>query len=284
MVLKAIIDETNELSAQEARFASILDFVADSSDNGIFYLFKDWSIRRAMGKSTKDFEPTRPRLVYFSKHEVAANGGRWTAEDGSIGIPLHVPTSELVYSTSPAICQGALEQQGLNATTALLTLAVAGVDIVFPNVSFSRKSADEIREIRTKLEEERVNYIAAVSGIADQALGRLSSGDFKDIYSWARTEATLKILPKARHLEMQLKKLDHSLLKRASFQFWKDGVPAIGKAFVNSGKDAALRAVAEELIRVMAGTLAKRIEERKIPEAAYIFKLSADLSPIDTSC
>lgn len=75
MVLQAIIDETNELSAQEARFASILDFVGDS-DNGIFYLFKDWSIRRAMGESTKDFEPKRPRLVYFSKHEVAANGGR----------------------------------------------------------------------------------------------------------------------------------------------------------------------------------------------------------------
>ncbi|HSE19285.1 MAG TPA: hypothetical protein VLB46_19645 [Pyrinomonadaceae bacterium] len=236
MFLKAIIDETTELSAQEARFASILDFVADSCDNGIFCLFKDWSIRRAMGEPTMEFEPTRPRLVYFSKHEVAANGGRWKAEDGSLSIPLHVPTSELVYSTSRAICQGALEQQGLNATTALLTLAAAGVDIVLPNVSFSRKSADEMKEIRIKLEEERVNYIAAISEIADQAFGRLSSGDFKDIHAWARTEATLRILPKARYLQLQLKKLDHSLLERASVQFWKDGVPAIGKALVKLGE------------------------------------------------
>jgi len=278
MFLKAIIDETTELSAQNARFASILEFVADDCDNGIFYLFKDWAVRMAIGESTKDFQPNQPRLVYFSKLEVAANGGRWKTEDGEFTIPIHVPTDELVYSASRTICQGALEQQGLNATTALLTLAAAGVDIALPNVSFSRKSADEIQEIRRRLDEERVEYIAAVSEIADQAFDRLSSGDFQDIYAWARAEATLKILPKARQLQSRLKKLDRSLLQRAGFQFWKEGVPAIGKALVDSGKEAAIRAVAEELIRVVAGTLAKRIEERKIPEAAYTLKLSAELS------
>ena len=181
-----------------------------------------------------------------------------------------------MYSTSPSICRGALEQQGLNATTALLTLAAAGVDIALPNISFSRKSTDEIEEIRAKLEEERVRYIAAVSLIADQAFDRLSSGDFQDIFAWARTEATLKILPKARLLQSQLKKLDRSLLQRAGFQFWKEGLPAIGKALVDSGKEAAIRSVAEELIRVLAGTLAKRVEERRIPEAAYTLKLSAE--------
>ena len=55
-------------------------------------------------------------------------------------------------------------------------------------------------------------------------------------------------------------------------------MPAIGKALVDSGKEAAIRSVAEELIRVLAGTLAKRVEERRIPEAAYTLKLSAELS------
>ena len=58
MFLKTIIDETTELTDQEARFASILDFVADDSDNGIFYLFKDWVVRMAGGESTKGI-PTR---------------------------------------------------------------------------------------------------------------------------------------------------------------------------------------------------------------------------------
>jgi hypothetical protein len=232
----------------------------------------------AGGESTKEFRPDQPRLVYFSKQEIEANGGRWSIDEGKFTIPIHVPTNELVYSTSPSICRGALEQQGLNATTALLTLAAAGVDIALPNISFSRKSTDEIEKIRAKLEEERVRYIAAVSLIADQAFDRLSSGDFQDIFAWARTEASLKILPKARLLQSQLKKLDRSLLQRAGFQFWKEGVPAIGKALVDSGKEAAIRSVAEELIRVLAGTLAKRVEERRIPEAAYTLKLSAELS------
>ncbi|MCA1576618.1 MAG: SBBP repeat-containing protein [Acidobacteria bacterium] len=65
---------------------------------------------------------------------------------------------------------------------------------------------------------------------------------------------------------------------------WKEGIPAIGKALVSSGKDAAICAAAEEIIRIVAVTLAKRIEERKIPEAgqqfggsdAFVTKLTAD--------
>lgn len=281
MFLKAIIDETTDLSDQDVRFASILDFIADDHDNAIFYIFKDWAIRKALGEPTKDFEPNQPRLVYFSKQEYASTGGRWKNEDGTFTIPIHVPTDEFVFSRSLPVCHGVLEQQGLNATTALLTLAAAGVDIVLPNISFSRKSPDRIKEIRGRLDEERITYIAAVSEIADQAFDRLSSGDFKDIYAWARSEATLKILPKARQLQRSFKKLDRSLLERAGFQFWKDGVPAIGKALVNSGKEAAMQSAAEELIRVLATTLAKRIEERKVPEAAYTLKLSAELSNND---
>ncbi|MGH9872299.1 MAG: hypothetical protein ACRD9S_07515 [Pyrinomonadaceae bacterium] len=280
MFLKAIIDETTPLSPKEERFASILQFVADDFDRGFFYLYKDWLLRMRTGQSTKEFHPELSRLVYLSKREIAANNGPLITDEGIGAVPIHRPTDELVYSTSDATCRGALEQQGLNATTALLTLAAAGVDIALPNVSFSRASADDVAEIRRKLENKRVIYLGAVSDMADQAFGRLSSGDFRDIYDWAKNEATLKILPKARLLQSQLRKLDRSLLERAGLQLWQEGIPAIGKALVNSGKEAAIRAVAEETIRVFAGTLAKRIEERKIPQAAYTLKLSAELSKL----
>jgi hypothetical protein len=139
---------------------------------------------------------------------------------------------------------------------------------------------DEIHEIRSKLDDERITYLRAVSELADQAFDRLKSGDFRDIYDWARNEAFLKILPKARYLQSQLNKLDRSLLQRAGVEFWREGMPAIGKAIIDSGKQGAIRAVAEEAIRVLSGTLARRIEERQVPEASYAFKLSAELSKL----
>ncbi len=276
MLLKAVVDETTPLSPKDERFASILQFVADEFDRAFFYLFKDWTDRVIVGENTKDFKPEQPRLVYFSKIEIAANNG-WESEKGKV--PVHIPSNELVYSNNYVACRAALEQQGLNATTALLTLAAAGVDIALPNVSFAR-SPDDVAEIRRKLETERINYLGAVSHLADESFGRLSSGDFHDIYNWARNEATLRILPRARQLQLQLRKLDRSLLERAGTQFWQDGVPAIGKALINSGKEGAIKTIAEETIRVLAGTLAKRIEERKIPEAAYTLKLSAELEKL----
>lgn len=278
MFLKAIIDETVALSPKDARFASILEFVADDFDRVVLYLFKDWADRTLAGQATEDFHPNQPRLVYLSRKEFVANGERWETEKGRL--PVHVPTNELVYSTSSSVCRGALEQQGLNATTALLTLAAAGIDIALPNVSFSCNRVEEIHEIRSKLEDERITYLRAVSELADQAFDRLKSGDFRDIYDWARNEAFLKILPKARYLQSQLNKLDRSLLQRAGVQFWREGMPAIGKAVIDSGKQGAIRAVAEEAIRVLSGTLARRIEERQIPEASYAFKLSAELSKL----
>ena len=276
MALKAIIDETNPLSSTDARFASILEFVADDSDRAVLYLFKDWLDRTSAGDPTADFARNQPRIVYLSKKEFVANGERWETDEGRC--TAHIPNDELVFSPSAAVCRGALEQQGLNATTALLTLAAAGIDIALPNVSFSRHSADDVQKIRGKLEGERITYLGAISELADQAFDRLVSGDFRDIYDWARNEAVLKILPRARYLQSQLNRLDRPLLQRAGVQFWREGVPAIGKAVIDSGKQGAIKAIAEEVIRVLAVTLAKRIEERQIPEASYAFKLSAALN------
>ena len=165
VLLKAIIDETLPLSEESQRFASILQFVADECDSGIFYLFKDWTVRAAVGESTLDFHPERPRIVYLSKNDYAIDKS-WEKQDGRLSV--HIPKDELVFSTSGTVCKGALEQQGLNATTALLTLAAAGVDIALPSF-FLRRSDDEIKSIREKLEEDRVVYLGAISQLAIEA-------------------------------------------------------------------------------------------------------------------
>ena len=156
----------------------VFKFVADDCDIGVFYLFKDWVDIVLDGASTEDYKRNQPRLCYLSKNE------HFITEDGG-NSPVYIPTNELIYSSSINVRRGALEQQGLNATTALLTLAAAGVDIALPNISFSC-SAEEIQEIRCKPEEERVTYLRAIAEMADQSFSRLKSGDFRDIYKWQR--------------------------------------------------------------------------------------------------
>ncbi len=73
MFSKAIIDKTTDLSPQEARFASILDFVAEECVDGIFYLYKDWVKRHINGLSTESYFKERPRIVYMVREEYEAN-------------------------------------------------------------------------------------------------------------------------------------------------------------------------------------------------------------------
>jgi len=275
MILNAIIDETVNLTGHEARLASILEFVADETTRGIFYLFKDWTFRLILEQPTTTYKPEQPRLVYLSKDEWEANDNKLETPDGPL--PIHIPSSELILSNSPVIRRAALEQQGLNATTALLILAAAGIDIALPNASFNRESREEIESIKIKLGEERRQYLEAISSLADQSFERLSSGDLKDVYIWARNESVLKILPKAQLLHSKLEKLDRPLLERAGVLFWREGVPAIGKALFEKGGRAAIKSLAEEIIRSLASTLSKSIEERRIPEACYALKLSKEL-------
>ncbi len=273
MFSKAIIDMTTDLSPQEARFASILDFVADECVDGAFYLYKDWVTRQVNGLPTQSYFKERPRIVYIVMEEY-----KKSKELKKERHPVYVPNNEFICSTSSIICKGALEQQGLNATTAILTLAVAGIDIVLPNVSFDRKSKEEIFLIRDKLSEERISYLQVVTELADKSFDRLRSRDFQDIYRWAVNEATFKIQPKAELLQLRLKKLNRKLLERARTQFWKDGIPAISKALVDSGTKAAVKEVADQTIRILATTLSESIEARRLPEAAYSLRLSKFLN------
>jgi len=274
MGLKVVIDETDELSGIEARLASILEFVADDAERGVIYALTEWT-KYAFVSDSEKYKPHLARIVYLSRREYLENGSQWETPNGKL--PLHIPTNELVYSNNEFVRKGALEQQGLNATTALLLLAACGVEIALPNVSFNRESQEEIARIRDQLHEERLQYIEAISQLSDQSFDRIKSGDFNDIYLWARNESVLKILPKARYLQNKLTKLDKPLLERAGVMFWKEGIPTIGKALCDDGGKTALKVLAEEALKTLATTLSKSIEERRIPEASYILKLSREL-------
>ncbi len=269
----AVIDETKPLTESEARIASCVEFVADKTIEAIFYIMTDWATRDLLGQPTASFRPKQARVIYFSKAELMWKDGHLDHEK----VKVYAPYKEVVVSNSPTIRKGVLEQQGLNATTAILILAAAGIEVILPNVSLNRNAKPEIHEIKEKLAEERNNYLVAVTKMADESFSRLKSGDLKDIYDWAKTEATLKIQPKARLLQNNLKKLNSPLLHRAGVSFWQDSVPAIGQALVNDGAKGATKTAAIELIKLLSTTLAKRIEERQIPEAAYSFKLSKEL-------
>ncbi len=108
MILNAVIDETKDLTEQEARLASIMEFVADNVTRGIFYIFGDWSYKLILNQPTQTYKPEQPRLVYLSIDEYEANDNKLETPDGLL--PIHIPSNELILSNSPFVRKGALEQ------------------------------------------------------------------------------------------------------------------------------------------------------------------------------
>ena len=275
MFATTVIDETKALTHKQSKIVSCVEFVADHTIQGIFYVMSDWADRDFLNQPTVSFKPELARILYFSKQELASNKGVCDPKK----VKVHAPDCEVVVSFDRLTRRGVLEQQGLNATTAVLVLAAAGIEVALPNIILDRRAEGEIALIRNKLSEERSAYLIAVSKLADEGLSRLKSGDFIDIYEWAKNEATLKIQPKARLLQNNLTKLNRSLLQRAGATFWSEGIPAIGQALTNEGSKGVVKVAAEQMIKILSTNLAMRIEERRIPEANYAFKLSKELLP-----
>jgi len=310
MLELAILDINDKTTDQEKRFFSCIEFVANQTAIGTFYFDQKWThetllpealienmeeIRNELIKTglqseiadkltyevCKSMNAKKPNpnssenpLLYATKKEIAGKKRINSVEES---YNLYIPERELITSFSPLIKRASAKQQGLNATTAMLVLAAAGIEICLPNTSYDRKAEDEIFLIKEKLEEERQEYLESIAMMADESLHRIKSNDLKDIYDWAQNEAALKIKPKAQLLERKLKKLDKSLIKRAGISFWKEGVPVIGKELVSNGGGAAIKVLAEEVIKTLSTNLARSIEERKIPEATYVYKLSKSL-------
>lgn len=192
----------------------------------------------------------------------------------SDNLPIIKPTNEFILSNKKIINKAALEDQGLNPTTAILCLAATGLNLILPNVSFDLIAQEEIEKIKSTLIEERIEYLIAITKIADETHERLKSGNIKDILSWAQNETHYKIIPKARLLESNTRKISKSELKKSGFAFWKEKTPIIGKAYFEKGALGASKVAAEEILKTILPIMLKNRENRNLPEVAYALRIS----------
>jgi hypothetical protein len=190
-----------------------------------------------------------------------------------IGGAVYSP-GQTIFSPQGWVRDFAMSKSGLVASTAILALAAAGIDLIVPNVQIARLKQEELSRIREKLDEERQDYLQAISKLADEGFSRLSSQVYGDTISWARNESVFKLLPAAEKLKQSLFKLDQPLVKRVGARFLTDGVPAIGQALVERGIRGASAATAEEILKAFSSSWAKKIEERKLPQVSYCIKVS----------
>jgi hypothetical protein len=214
-----------------------------------------------------------PALVYLVE-------GSWDKpadpETGTMS-GLVVPKREFVLSTSEVVHKAHLRDSGLNAQTAILCLAAIGLEIMLPNVSFNLIADEEIERIKEELKEERHGYLEVISNLAQQAYERLKDGEYKDVVRWAESEATFKLAPKARIIEEATSSLAARQLRRAGYSFWKDGVPAIGSAYVTGGILPAGIAASQAALKTLVDTINTSRSERLLPEVAYAMKISKAL-------
>ncbi|MCD9148487.1 hypothetical protein [Pseudophaeobacter flagellatus] len=295
MFYKAALDINEKNGPPNKRFISCVRFVADEATPAVFYLNSEWAKRdvlSGMGVDPKripeelkpilkqhDLDPgdekslEMPTLVYLKE-------GAWErtpdSETGTMS-GLTVPKREFVLSTSEVVHRAHLKDSGLNAQTAILCLAAVGLDIMLPNVNFELAADEEIERVKEKLKDERHGYLEVVAKLADQSYLRLKDGDYIDVLRWAESEAAFKLAPKARILEEAVSSLAARQLRQAGYSFWKDGVPAIGAAYISGGLVPAGAVGAQAALKSLVKTIGANRSERVIPEVSYAMKLSKEL-------
>jgi hypothetical protein len=147
-----------------------------------------------------------------------------------------------------------------------------------PNISVDLLAELEIADIRDKFEEERVNYINAVTGVARNAASAFSAGDFEDVLRWAKNEAAFNIAPKARLYEIAVSQYKRKALESAGFSIWKDGVPAIGAAYLSGGILPALSVAGAQILQSLVHATLTGQNHTKIPEVAYGMKIRSEIN------
>lgn len=276
-------------------FLSCMRFVADVATPAVFYFNNEWVKREALDAlgwapdqlsvaqesilKSHDLYPGSPKtlkapaLVYLEE-------GSWEKpadpETGAMS-GLVVPKREFVLSTSEMVHRAHLRDNGLNAQTAILCLAAVGLEVMLPNVAFDLVADDEIERIKDKLKEERHKYLEASANLAQQAYEGLKSGDCNDVMRWAESEAAFSLAPKARLIEERVSSLATRQLRRAGYSFWKDGVPAIGAAYVGGGLVPAGAVAGKVTLRTLVETISLSRSEKLLPEIAYAMRISKEL-------
>lgn len=295
MFYRAALDINKKNGPLNTRFISCVKFVADVATPAAFYIHGEFTKQLVL--QSLDFcienltseqrnilkeldllpddkkSPDVPTLVYLVE-------GSWDKPaDPQTGAMsgLITPNREFVLSTSETVHKAHLRDSGLNAQTAILCLAAVGLDIMLPNVSFSLIADEEIERIKEDLMEERHGYLELVANIADQSFERLKDGNYRDAIRWAESEAAFKLAPKARIIEEAVSSLATRQLRKAGYSFWKDGVPAIGSAYIAGGIIPAGLAATQVALKTLVDTVNQNRSERLLPEVAYAMKISKAL-------
>jgi hypothetical protein len=292
---KAAIDIDTKKQPLNKRFISCVRFVADEATPAVFYINTEWSKQntlQTLNWHPDSLTPIQARIVeemdLLPKDPKALDSptlvylveGSWSdpadPKTGAKSGPI-VPKREFVLSSSDLVHKAHLRDNGLNAQTAILCLAAVGLDVMLPNVSFDLVANDEIERFKEDLAEERHRYLEVVSCLAQQAFERLNDGDYKDVLRWAEAEVAFKLVPRARIIEEATSSLAARHLRRAGYSFWKDGVPAIGSAYVSGGIFPAGLVAGQAALKTLLDSINMSRSERVQPEIAYAIKISKAL-------
>lgn len=270
-------------------------FVADAAIPAVFYLNSEWTKREALDAlgwppdqlsatqenilKTRDLYPRNPEALRMPTLVYLEEGAWEKPADPKTGAMtgLVVPKREFVLSTSEMVHKAHLRDSGLNAQTAILCLAAVGIEIMLPNVAFDLVADEEIERIKEELKEERHSYLGVAENLAQQAYDGLRGGDYFDVMRWAESEAAFKLAPKARLIEERVSSLAARQLRRAGYSFWKDGVPAIGAAYIGGGLVPAGAVAGQAALRTLVETISSGRSDRLMPEIAYAMKISKEI-------
>ncbi|NDV51355.1 hypothetical protein [Salipiger sp. PrR003] len=275
---RAALDIGENTAPPNRSFLSCMRFVADVATPAVFYLNNEWVKQEALGLYQGNPKALEiPALVYLKE-------GSWEkpadSETGAMS-GIVVPKREFVLSASKMVHKAHLRDNGLNAQTAILCLAAVGLEVMLPNVAFDLVADEEIEEIKEKLKEERHSYLEVASKLAQQAYDGLKCGDYIDVMRWAESETAFSLAPKATLIEERVSSLAARQLRRAGYSFWKDGVPAIGAAYVAGGLVPAGAVAGQAALRTLVETISAGRSERLLPEIAYAMKISKELQRLE---
>ena len=170
-----------------------------------------------------------------------------------------------------------LSVQGVTAYNSVLLLAAAGLELQLPALTFDVTRSEEIEAVREKLTNERVEYVDAVTRMADEAYERLESGSYEDTVDWALDSAFLKIGPKVHGFEKAMRSADRKLLERLGVSFVSEEIPAIGNAFLERSLKEGGRQIIVSVLKTLCSNLFRSMEERKYPEVLYGYKVARHL-------
>lgn len=295
----SILDIRAQLTLEQKRFYGCMRLVADEVRPAVFYFNSDWGkmeVLRSVGidinfiksnlyeiekrlpenllESVRNILPNKtgldgmPRIVYLED-------GSWEVPEEALAkLPVRYIRNDFVLSPDVMINRAALLEQGMNANSAILCLAATGIDLLLPNFSIDHLADHEISEIRENYGEERVAYINAISSVAHTAMNAFRDGDIDELRTWARNEAIFSISPKARTYEVAVSKYAKKSLIKAGYSFWRNGIPAIGAAYLSGGLVPAVSVAGAQTLQSLVQAISTSNEEKNVPEVSYAMKIA----------